>query len=75
MKEEDYEAIENEAAAPGTSKRALREDDTIDFDSRYQLKDYDDEEEEEGGLGCDVLLPCHFVVFNVLFIHVFIKKI
>lgn len=32
----------------GTSKRALREDDTIDFDSRYQLKDYDEEEENEG---------------------------
>ena len=56
VKEEDYEAIENEASAtPGTSKKALREDDTIDFDSRYQLKDYDDEDEEEGRLGCAVV--------------------
>lgn len=48
VKEEDYEALENEASGtPGTSKKALREDDTIDFDSRYQLKDYDEEDEGE----------------------------
>lgn len=48
VNEEEYQAIENEASASGTtSKKALREDDTIDFDTRYQIKDYDDEEEDE----------------------------
>lgn len=56
VKEEDYEAIENEASASGTtSKKALREDDTIDFDSRYQLKDYDEDDDDEGRLGCITL--------------------
>lgn len=53
VNEEEYEAIENEAsgtAAAGTSKRALREDDTIDFDVRYQLKDYEEEEDSEDKL-------------------------